>query len=156
MPAALHKIGATPLATYARESDVEFGVNDLAGSSVSIPKQPGLRPGTRTLKGRDYPLYLSVIGAGSTPEAAAADMHTKMQALSALILNPDSNGYPQPYTLTRMLPLTAGLQTCTITARYASGLRWTRPDRTPWIARAVPVLQLLDGWWLDGATKVYA
>jgi hypothetical protein len=152
--ASLHKIGTTLVSDYARESDVELGVNDLAGASTSVPYQPGLRSGTRTLKGRDYPLYLSVIGVGADDAARTADYHTKVQALAALILNPDSDGYPQAYVLTRMLPLTAGLQTCTINARYSSGLRWARV--APWIGRAVPILILLDGWWLTGSTKVYA
>lgn len=148
----MHSINGTALTTYAIENDgVEFGPNDLAGGDVSISYQPGENEGSRTLKGRDYPLYLTVVGTGSNP---VADFYTKAQALTALILNADSNGKPQPYTsFSRTLTLNAGSQTCTIAARYGGGLRWARP--APWVGRVVPVIRLLDGWWLAGSTKVY-
>lgn len=145
-----HSVGATAVSTYAIEQDVELGPADLAGSPVSVPYRKGLIAGSRTLKGRDYPLFLSVIGAGQS----IGDFHQKVQSLTALLLNVDASFDPQPFTLTRVMPVGAGSQTCTIQAIYKDGLRVTRTS--PWSGRCVPVLTLLDAYWLDGATKVYA
>lgn len=151
----MHSINGTSVTTYAVEQDgVEFGSNDMAGGDVQVPYQAGEYAGSRSLKGRDYPLYLTVIGTGANTAAQIADAYTKSQALSALLLNADANGDPQKYTtFTRVLALTAGTQTCTIAARLSEPLRWSRPS--PWVFRVVPVIRLLDGWWLSGATKVY-
>lgn len=151
----MHSINGTALTTYAIETDgVEFGTNDMAGGNVPIPYQSGERNGSKSLKGRDYPLYLTVVGAGASDAARIADFYTKSQALTALLLNADANGIPQPYsTFSRVLVLTAGSQTCTIGARLGEPLRWARP--APWIGRIVPVIRLTDGWWLSGATKVH-
>lgn len=151
----MHAINGTALTDYASENDgVEFGTNDMAGGDVRIPYQAGEYPGSRSLKGRDYPVFLTVVGAGVDIPAQIADFYTKAQALTALLLNADADGIPQPYTsFERVLELTAGTQTCTIAARLGEPLRWARP--APWVGRVAPVIRLLDGWWLSGATKVF-
>jgi len=143
-----HSIGATALSTFGYENGAEYGPADLAGSPISIPYQPGLTAGSRTLKGRDYTIYLTVWG------TSRADYLSKMQSLTSLLLNPDVNGKPQAFTLTRTLELPSGTQICTIEAIYRDGLRF--PANAVHWARVTPVLTLLDGWWLSGATKVYA
>lgn len=145
-----HAIGATAVSTYAIEADVEFGPADLAGSPVSIPYRKGLIAGSRTLKGRDYPLFLTILG----DEMSTGSFNEKVQALTALILNVDANDDPQPFTLTRTMPHGVGTQICTIQAIYKDGLRVARSS--PWSGRCVPVLTLLDAYWLSGAMKVYA
>lgn len=150
----MHAINGTAITTYATERPgLELGPADLAGADTSISYQPGLNAGTRTLKGRDYPLYLQIVGTGSNK---TGDFYAKAQALTALLLNLDGTFRPQTFTLTRTLILPTGTQVCTIKARYSSGLRWVCPD-APWVGNGVPVLTLLDGWWLDGSSaKVFA
>jgi hypothetical protein len=150
----VHSIAGTALTTYATERPgLELGPADLAGADSSVPYQPGLNAGTRTLKGRDYPLYLQIVGTGSN---RTGDFYARAQALTALILHLDTDFKPAPFTLTRTLVLPSSTQVCTITARYSSGLRWVCPD-APWVGNGVPVLTLLDGWWLDGGgAKVFA
>lgn len=147
---AWHSIGATAVSTYAIETDAEFGPADLAGSPTSIPYAKGLRAGSRTLKGRDYPLYLTIVGANNS----IGDFHEKLQALTELILNMDVDDSPQPFTLTRAIPFGAGTQTSTIQAIYKEGLRVARTS--PWSGRCVPILTLCDAYWMSGSTKVYA
>lgn len=149
-----HAINGTALSTYCTEAAHEFGLGDLAGSPISIPYQPGLTVGSRTLKGRDYPLFLTVLGRETNGTYSRERYLTNLQALAQLILNPDVNGKPQPFTLTRTLQLSSGTQVCTINAIYRDGFR---VQQASWSAgRVAPVLTLLDGWWLSGATKIYA
>jgi hypothetical protein len=153
-----HSIGGTDLATYCAGQVAEYGIADNAVQDRMIPNMSGLVPAAGTLKGRDYTLLLTVVGkeaGGVSPGYSRARYLYNVQQLAALILNPDSNGAPQPFTLTRTLTLPSGTQTCTISARYRDGFRMQ--DTAAWAGRVAPVLQLLDAWWLDGSSnKVYA
>jgi hypothetical protein len=148
-----HSIGATALSTYCVEEGALLGVADLGGSSVNIPYRTGRKAGTRTLKGRDYQIFVAVKGDGDTLAESEADFYTKCQGLAALVLNLDGSFKPQPFTLSRTLPHTGGDQTCTIAAIYKSGLEF--PEVGLDAARTTLTLELLDGWWLSGATKVF-
>lgn len=148
-----HAIDGTLLSTVCIEEGVVFTVADVAGKSVSIPYQPHMKPGTRTLKGAAYQLLLSLKGEGDTAADREADYYEKTQALAALIVNADTDGYPQPFVLTRILPFPGGDQTCTINAIYRDGL--TIAEVGPDGARSTPTLELLDSWWLNGSTKVF-
>lgn len=153
-----HTIDGTALSTYCIEADYQLGLADVAGQAVSVPRQLGLRTGSRTLKGRDYPLGLRVIGSTATghrrPPYTRGQYLDYVQALAALILKPDANGDPQEFVLGRTLPTAAGTQTCTIRAIYLGSFRVSDTSAHSGLVR--PVLTLLDPWWLDGATKVYA
>lgn len=149
-----HAIGATALSTYAIEAGHEYGLHDVAGSPVSVPYQPGLNVGSRTLKGRDYRFFLTILGRESNGTYTRARYLTNLQALAALFLNPDGSGEPQPFVLTRTLTLSAGVQVCTINAIYRDGFQVTQVAAHG--GRVSPVLTLLDPYWLNGATKVYA
>lgn len=145
-----YKIGSTSLTTYAIIANDEQGPADLAGGDVSIPYQSGLTAGSRTLKGRELAIYLTVSG------SSIGDYHERVQALTALCLNVDAEFKPQPFVLTRIQLVGAGTQTCTINARFSGGLRMVRDD-SPMAGRTTLLLTLLDAWWLDGASaKVYA
>ena len=150
-----HAIGAVALSTYATEAGYELGIADNATTDRAIPGMSGLVSAPGTLKGRDYVLYLTVLGRESNGTYSRARYLYNVQQLAALLLNPDVNGQPQPFTLTRTLALPAGTQVCTIQARYREGFR---VSQLSWSAgRCAPVLQLLDAWWLDGSSnKVYA
>ncbi len=148
-----HSIGATALSTCCIEEGALLGVADVGGSSVSIPYRLGRKAGTRTLKGRDYQIFLSVKGEGATQAESEADYFTRCQTLAALVLNLDGSFKPQPFVLSRTLPHTGGDQTCTINAIYKSGLEF--PEVGVDAARTTLTLELLDAYWLVGATKVF-
>lgn len=153
-----HTVDGTALAGYCIERSYELGLADAGGASVSVPRQLGLRTGSRTLKGRDYPLTLLVVGSTATghrkPPYTRGQYLDYVQALAALILKPDSDGNPQEFVLGRTLPTAAGTQTATIRAIYRDAFRVTDNSAHSGIVR--PVLTLLDPFWLAGATRVYA
>jgi hypothetical protein len=150
-----HAIGGTAISTYAVEAGYELGIADNATVDRNIPGMSGLVSAPGTLKGRDYALFLTVLGRNTDGTYTRAKYLENVQNLAELILNPDANGVPQPFTLTRTLVLPSGTQVCTIEARYKDGFR---VNQLSWAGgRVVPVLQLLDAWWLDGSSaKVYA
>ncbi len=149
-----HAINGTLVSTYATEAGYELGPNDNSAGDLSLAGMSGLIPAPGPLKGRDYTLFLTILGRETTGSYSRPRYLSNMQSLAALVVNANAAGVPQPFTLTRTLTLPAGDQVCTINARYVDGFRVTQASWSG--GRVAVVLRLLDGWWLSGATKVYA
>lgn len=149
-----HAVNGTLISTYAVEAGYELGPHDNLAGDLVLPGMSGLISSPGSLKGRDYTLFLTILGREASGVYTRARYLQNLQSLASLIVNPNASGVPQAFTLTRTLNLPSGDQVCTINARYLDGFRVAQAS---WSAgRASVVLRLLDGWWLNGAVKVYS